>query len=102
MGVAMSNDESSRYDEVPAFIGEHADLELTLFGVPEGHPTHESVLELLMRTERPFAALHATLPKFFLAVLTNKEPNARGYVDCSGELALALNACGFDDCSSVN
>ena len=100
-GVAMPYDESGRYDEVPAFIGEHGELELTLFGAPEEHATDESVLVLRMHTAHPLEASRATLPKFFRTVLISKEPNARGYIDCSGELALALNACGFVDCASV-
>ncbi|WP_433867432.1 hypothetical protein [Ralstonia wenshanensis] len=100
-GVAMPYDESGRYDEVPAFIGEHGELELTLFGPPEEHRTDECVLVLRMHTEHTLEALRGTLPKFFWTVLINKEPNERGYIDCSGELALALHAGGFVDCSPV-
>ncbi|XHO04457.1 hypothetical protein ACEQUB_01340 [Ralstonia syzygii] len=102
MGVVLLHDESGRYDEVPAFVGERAGLELSLLGAPEGHSTHESVLKVRMRTELSFETLYVSIPEFFRYVLVDKGPNARGYIDCSNELAQALGAKGFTDCSPVD
>jgi hypothetical protein len=102
IGVALLFDESGKYDEVPAFFAKVGGLDLSLLGAPEGHPTHESVLAVRMRTELPFAKLHSSIPSFFREVLVDKGVNAKGFIDCSSELAQALVQRGFADCSPVS
>lgn len=100
-GIALSFDESGRYDEVPAFVAEIAGLDVSLLGVPEEHQAHESVLKVRLRTELSFEAIYASLPSFFRCVLVDKGVDARGFINCSSELAKALLERGFADCLPV-
>jgi len=102
IGFTLRFDESGKYDEVPAFVGEIAGLDLSLLGAPEGHPSHESVLTVRMRTERSFEELQSSIPSFFRSVLVDKNVNARGFIDCSSELAQVLVGQGYVDCSPVS
>jgi hypothetical protein len=97
-GISMHYDHSDKYDEFPTFLGECAGLELILMGAPAEEATREIQLTIQMNTEFSFEKLWNDIPQFFHKIIYDKNPDGRGFVDCSEELAQELRSQGFLEC----
>ena len=60
-GVAFKEEESGRFDEVPAYTARHSDLEFVLFGLPEGEDGDAYVLELSAKTQLTIQEFQKTI-----------------------------------------
>ena len=92
--------DTDRYDEVPAFVAQEADVTFTLFGIPEGETSDVYILKLSAETPLTLSEFKKTIPEFISKIFTDKEMNSRGYFDYSEELANALCSAGMKGCEA--
>lgn len=101
-GFVFTRDETGRFEEVPAFIAESNGITFVLFGVPEGEPNDGCVLEFSTQTCLGINEFRNQAPEFVRGFVTEKNPDSRGYIDCSDALAETLSDSGFFGCKAVS
>jgi hypothetical protein len=92
--------ETDQFDEVPGHVAQIGEVELALMKAPDEHPTRESTLSIIARTDLEIEDYVAKLPAIFREIFVSKPVNSRGFIECSEELQNAFLARGFSDCIS--
>jgi hypothetical protein len=101
-GMPLTEEDSGRFEEVPAYVGGSGEVRLTLFGPTEDQDERECVLEISFTTALPAAQARTGSPVFLRPVFDGSEVDSTGHIDCSSQLASLLKANGFSDCRPVH
>ncbi|NKJ20370.1 hypothetical protein [Dyella sp. SG609] len=95
-GLHLKKEDTGRFEEVPAYVGDSGGLEFVLFGIPEGEVSDIYILEFTHRTRQSIIELDDALDILGKNFFTEKSINERGYLDYSIELAQRLRDLGFE------
>ena len=93
--ISFEREDTGRFEEVPAFVAEETNMAFVLWGVPEREHSDVYILEMSAETPLPIEEFRNSTLGFASPFLHNKEPNSRGYLDYSDELANALCSRGI-------
>lgn len=97
----FTEEETGRFEEVPAFIVTCKNCDLILFGIPEDEVSDYYLLEFTSDININIDEFRAIAPKFIASFIVNKHVNHRGYLDYSNELATTLQSLGYDQCKAL-
>lgn len=101
-GIPLTKEESGRFDEVPAYVGNVGEVQFTLFGPAEDQEDRECVLEISYRTSLPVKQARAATTALLQPVFDGTEMDSTGHINCSAQLSNLLVARGFGDCKPVH
>jgi hypothetical protein len=101
-GMPLTQEDSGRFDEVPAYVGGAGELQLTLFGPTEDQEERECVLEVSLRTSLLSTQARTAAPVFLQPIFEGVKTDSTGHINCSPQLASLLGANGFGDCKPVH
>lgn len=101
INLPLTKEETGRFDEIPAYVGSFGEIQLILFGPPEGEDEHECVLEISFRTSLPIMQAQESSPSFLQPIFIDSEVDSTGHIKCSAQLASLLNTNGFINCKPI-
>jgi hypothetical protein len=102
-GFIFENDDTGRFEEVPAFFAKDNSSGMTfvLFGIPEDETCDAYTLQCSVETELSIPDFSRSLFGFMSNIFVEKNINKRGYFDYSEELATALTVNGISATKST-
>lgn len=104
LGFSFKEEDSGRYEEIPAYQAISGDMQILLLGIP---PEDESFddeyrLEFNCKTNASLEHLFQSPGgEFIRKFATPKSPNSRGAIEYSQELADYLTSCGIEGCRPI-
>ncbi|MBB5020650.1 hypothetical protein HNQ59_003975 [Chitinivorax tropicus] len=100
-GIRLTKDDAGRFDEVPAYVGNVDEVQVTLFGPTEDQEERECVLEVSYRSSLLASQAQAATTALLQPVFDRTVVDSTGHINCSAQLANLLVAHGFDDCKPI-
>lgn len=101
-GFVLKEELTGRFDEVPAFVSEHDEVEFLLLGIPEGDPGGDYELKFRCETVLTIEALLARDAGGFLRqFVSSKAVESEAFIDFSEELAHVLVRHGIEGCKPI-
>lgn len=80
--IVLTQDDSGRFDEVPAYVASVGEVQLTLFGPTKEQEERECILEVSYRTSFPARQAQAAATALLQSVFESGELDSTGYINC--------------------
>lgn len=97
----LYEEDSGRFDEVPAYVGSDGDLNIILFGPSIEQEDRECILKITYTTSLSKKLAQEAVTHILRPIFYSEESDCTGYVRCSEQLAVVLIEQGFSDCKPL-